>query len=264
LHTLYNGFLAWVLLLGPYEAKNIEGNDMTRSRALAAAVLAALGLGAQAADAGVLACTGTDICIGLQEATVNSGHITLEAASPGFAFFDGNYGTFKQSSPAIGVGVNGFVAGPGPALDTNSVNVSSSTAGTLTIYVTERGLTSPSGINYFISSFTTNLLSQGWTVEESTYVDTADGLYNVSKTGLDPTATLLGSHTFPAIGTSTSINASPSLSSPYSETAVFTIKATGKGQDNSTIDIAVPEPESLALAGMAMFGFGLALARRRR
>jgi hypothetical protein len=237
---------------------------MTRSKLLAAAVLTALGLGLQGAHAGVITCTGTDICIGLQEATVNSNKITLEVANPGVANFIGNYGTFKQTAPNSGVDISGVAVGPGPALDTQSINVNSSKAGTLIVYVTERGLTSPAGINYFISSFTTNALTAGWSVKESTYVDTTNGLYNLTSTGLDPTATQLATHTFSGINTSTSINASPSLGSPYSETAVFTITAKGAGQDNSTINIAVPEPESLALAGMAMFGFGLALARRRR
>src|SRR5713226_154756 len=59
-----------------------------------------------------------------------------------------NYGTFKTN-----VEVNNLVTNP-LSIDLSSTDVSTSTAGTLTIIASATGLTTPLGLNSFLSQFT--------------------------------------------------------------------------------------------------------------
>jgi len=181
------------------------------------------------------------VSIGLKEAGFNGGAVFFETSGSGSASFSGSYGTFILNS-VIGVGTPPLGE---PSLDSSSIDVSSSASGTLSVYVTESGITSVTGVNNFLSGFTMNLLSAGWTVTESTYVDLGNGVFAITSP--------LGSQVFTAIGSASSINATPSLGSPFSETEVFTITATGTGSSDGTITMSrVPEPATLSLLGMGL------------
>jgi hypothetical protein len=188
------------------------------------------------------------ITISLQEAGVNSGNPTVEAtSSTGVAAIAGlSYGTFTVNT----VTGTGSPAVNEPELDSTSTNVNSSASGTLTVYVMESGITSPTGTNSYLSSFTSNVLN--------------GAISGVTEATLINGAPLAAGVTFHSIGASASTN-SATTTAPFSETEVYTITATGAGNVNDTIDItAAPEPGSLGLLSSGLFGIALLGLRRRK
>ena len=98
------------------------------------------------------------LSLGLQEAGINGGAITTVAtdnSSPGNLSFTGTYGNFS-------LGNTGAAGSPGetqPNLSTSVLILSNSSGGTFFIYMTQQGLTSPQGVNQFVSRLSINLIS---------------------------------------------------------------------------------------------------------
>ena len=213
---------------------------------LSSAALAGLVAGAAKAD---------PIYIGAQEAGVNGGAITTVASNVSGALLAGpfSYGTFSNNSVT---GADTDELGGLPSLlDSGSLNTSTTTAGTINIFVTGQNL-SGAGI-FFDSSFTSNGMPRGWTVTETTYISATTALYG---------GTELSTHTFTC--TSGSFCGAQSFDAPeasaghagiFSATDEFTITAISGGSANSTIDFSAGVPEAstwaMLMLGFAMVGF---------
>jgi PEP-CTERM motif len=132
---------------------------------------------------------------------------------------------------------------------TDTIDINSSAAGTLIIWVTETGLTSPLG-----SGLTSNLFQGAISsVTLSTFVSPTDGVS-------PPNGTPLDTATFTGLGTETLSTVDNPGAGPYSLQEVFVIHATGAGDTNLSIDLSssvIPEPSTWAmmLIGFAGLGF---------
>jgi|SRR6516165_6538255 hypothetical protein len=161
----------------------IERHMLSRSTALGMTVTAALTVMMAAA---VPALADPMNFIGLQQAGVNGGAITIQNSPPG------TYGTFSTN--------NSSAANPGnipptptlPLLSGNTLD-GSTIPGTLVIWMTTTGnlgANLPLGTQKFESSFRQNLLPDGWTVQVDTFLDPSNGVFT--------TAIPLSSHLFHA------------------------------------------------------------------
>lgn len=177
---------------------------------------------------------------------VNSGTGNDSASGP--------FGTFTFNSVS-GTG-NPPLTG-NDLFSSSSFNISSLTAGTLEVFITVSGITSPVGSALgLLSSFTTNAVPTGWTISENTYLNASNSVFG--------TTTALGSASFTSIGTLVSGGTFNTGSGPYSLTELYTVVATGAGEVNSTIDISnTPLPAALPLFAGGLGIMGL-LARRKK
>jgi hypothetical protein len=238
-----------------------ERHMLPRSTALGMTTAAALTVMVAAA----VPAQGLPIFIGLQEAGVNDGAITI---------FNGPqnspYGTFIHTNNSLVANAEEIPPTPTlPLLSGDTIDVSV-IPGTLVVWMTvtgNLGANLPLGTQAFESSFRQNLLPDGWTVQVDTFLDPSDGIFT--------TAIPLSSHLFQASDPTFDqiVRADPG-NGFYSVTARFTIAANDiVGSTNTTADIAFVPPASAVPAPIAGAGLpGLILAsggllgwwRRRR
>lgn len=127
-----------------------------------------------------------------------------------------------------------------PILDLNSVNVSSSGAGTLYIWASQTGYNGGGpGAATFVAGGTTT-----GTLNFSSYFDNTNSLWG--------TGGLIGTLAFSSSPFSGSTSGSVSATGPFSLTTVATITHTGAGYTSFNATTTVPEPST-----MLLFGFGL-------
>ncbi len=161
--------------------------------------------------------------------------------------YSGNYGTFDVRVSATGSGSPSL-----PDLFTNTIDISATDGGKLTVYLVQSGLSNYAG--KITSSFTVNGVGSPL-VDESTYFNGAQlaAFSAVAKT----------------LDTSRSEVDNVSGLGMYTDAAKYVVTAGQGDRANSTINLigtptaAVPEPASWAMM-LAGFGFmGFALRQRR-
>jgi hypothetical protein len=194
------------------------------------------------------AASAVTVTIGLQEAGVNGGAITLEATGTDSAAISSiNYGTFSLNN------VSGASFGQ-QAINGNSLNATT-TGGTLNVFITASGLTMPTGA--FFSSFTNQIVDGAVTsVQLLTF-------YNSDNSIPFGTTTPLGSMSFSSIGSAVQTSFLNSGAGPYSVTEEYIITATGSGDASSTIVVSVPESSTWAMMILGFLGVGFMAYRRK-
>jgi hypothetical protein len=177
--------------------------------------------------------------------------VTVTGTTP-FVMFAGSYGTFS-------VNVNAGTATISPSIDLLSGEVSTSTAGTLTITLSETGLLAPSGLTNWWTEFSGSYDVSGSSVALSSYVDSTDTMF-----GTGTALSTLSSSTQPFA--LQEVAAADISATPFAMTEILTIDSAGAGQFSldGSLD-AVPAPASLTLFGTALLGLGaFGLFRRRK
>jgi hypothetical protein len=200
-----------------------------------------------------LTCAGSaahaDVYIGINEA----GIATTVAGGPGdaSASYSGSYGTFTISDLNAGQSAPQYLL-------SNSLSISSSGAGTLTLYVSANDLTQAS-LPLFLSTFTANQMTAGYSLTEQAVLDTGNGVYTTSPTNLG-SASFGGNGGFQQQTTNLGL-----LTDSFSVTEIYTITAIGPGGvTNATIDVAaVPEASTWAMMVLGFLGVGLMAYRRK-
>jgi hypothetical protein len=178
---------------------------------------------------------------------------------------DGGASSFINSFGGIwDITTSGSTPGAPTLLDSTNNTASASGAGVLDIYVTSDNKTVPSNVLGYRSSFTSNAVPSGWTIQLRNYVNTANAKFSTGSLVGD---TLVGDVTFTSIGTLSSVQfAAPiNITGPYSVTTRYTLTSSGMGSNLSTVTLAaVPEPGTWALMIMGFGGAGAMLRSRRR
>ncbi len=208
---------------------------------------AAIGLAA----AWSLPAKATVISFGLQEAGVSGGAITVEpptiSGTGSAALSLAKYGTFKNISISAQDETD---LGLPSILNSQTLDISTSKVGTLTVYVTTQGLTDPTGKVEFDTLLSDNSLNGAIkSITQSAYLDTGNGQFAET--------TLLWTDTITKAGTYGPHPSFETVTGPFSVTEVYTIVAKGSGNVNLTTDVSVvPEPESVGMFALALLSLG--------
>jgi hypothetical protein len=213
----------------------------------------------------------------------NSSVIGSDSTNTGFGIFTGSVNGFKVAGFAEGTNSGAFAPNTS-GMDLSTISITSAGPGTLILYLTQSGLTSPLGQGTLTGVLTGQFLAGNGTVSMVSYAnDTNDlygnaagqggitpaigpGLTNVATTGVGGTGNALINNG--ALSGPSSANTTFIASAPYSMTEIITVNFTSSGtvslsSDGSTT-FALPAPAGLILLISGSPALCLLYAFRRR
>ena len=148
----------------------------------------------------------------------------------------------------------GFIPGTF-GMDLNSVNATTTGAGTLTISLSETGLSFGAGGPASVTGAIGGTVGAGGTLSYSLFTDNTNTLYGTGNQAFTGSS---GPGAFSASGGST-----VALVNPFSMTIMTTLVHTRAASTSYDFSSSVPEPTSIALVGLALVGLGAASRRRK-
>jgi hypothetical protein len=186
---------------------------------------------------------------------------------------NGSAGGFTISGNAAGAATLGATA-----MDLSSISISSSAGGTLTLYLTQNGLTSPTGLGTLTGTLTGHFITGSGSVSMVAYGNDTNLLYGnaagvspggFSESGTTPASGGLTNVATGAISPGGSASTQFNATNPYSMTEIIMITFNSSGgtvslsSDGSTT-FSTPAPAGLVLLFSAVPCVGLGLWRRSR